>query len=78
MRATIIQEQEVQTVGKGRCEGIDKDWEGLRIQTRLFQKEPLTGGRGHRPTGVAPLEARRRRTAGVHTASGAAPSTDCQ
>jgi hypothetical protein len=78
MRATMLQEQDVHTVGNGVGEGIDKEWEGLRIPRRPCQQEPRPGGRGHRPIDVEPCEDMRHGTDGLHPARGEAPPPDRQ
>src|ERR687891_111992 len=48
VRATIVQEQEVEAIRKGRREGIDEELEAVGVQRGQFEKEPVAGRRLHR------------------------------
>src|ERR671918_426474 len=56
MRAAVIQEQDVETVGKRVSERVDKDLEGVGIEIGQRQTEAFAGGRGYGPIDVEPLE----------------------
>jgi hypothetical protein len=56
MCAAVIQEQDVEAVGKRVRERVDKDWEGLGIERGQLQNEAFAGGRGYSPIDVALLE----------------------
>jgi hypothetical protein len=53
MRATIVQEQEVEAVRKGRREGIDEDLEACGVQIGQCEKEPVAGRRLYRAIDTA-------------------------
>jgi hypothetical protein len=55
MRAAIVQQQEIQAVGEGRCEGVDEQLKALGIQIWQFQEEPFTGGGLHGAIDIEPL-----------------------
>jgi hypothetical protein len=52
----VIQQEAVQTVGKGLGTGIHKQLTGIRMQRRPFETEPLTRGRGHRAIDIEPCK----------------------
>jgi hypothetical protein len=47
--AAVIQEQDVEAVGKRVGERIDEDLEGVSIQIRQFQKEAFARSRATAP-----------------------------
>lgn len=47
MRATIVEEQEMEAVGKGVGEGIEAELEPLGVEIRQLEEEPLAGGGLH-------------------------------
>jgi hypothetical protein len=54
--AAVIQEQDVEAVGKRLGERVYKDLEGVGIERGQLQEEALAGGRGYSPIDVEPLE----------------------
>jgi hypothetical protein len=56
MCAAVIQEQDVEAVGKRVGERVDKDLEGVGIELGPREEEALAGGRGSSPIEVEPLE----------------------
>jgi hypothetical protein len=55
MRPAVIQEQEVQAVGKGLGKGLPQEMKGTGIQIRSCKKETLPRGRGHGPIDREPV-----------------------
>ncbi len=78
MRATIIQQQEIEAVRKGRREGLDEELEAFGVQTGQFEKEPVACRRLHRAIDVEPFEDMLHAPDGLHTARGEAPTADGQ
>ncbi len=56
MRATVVQEQDVETVSIRLCEGVDKDLEIIGIQVGQFQKEVFATCGCHGTIDVEPLK----------------------
>jgi hypothetical protein len=54
--AAVIQEQDVQAVGKGLREGVHEELEHLGVQIREFQEEALARGWGHGAIDIEPFE----------------------
>jgi hypothetical protein len=76
--AAVIQEQEVEAVGKGVGERLDADWEGVGIQIRELQEEALARGWGHGPIDVEPLEGVLDQSHGLDATGGESPPADRQ
>jgi hypothetical protein len=78
MRATVVQEQEVEAVRKGGREGIDEELEAGGIQVGQFEKEPVAGRRLHRAIDVEPFEDMLHAPDGLHAIGREAPPANGQ
>jgi hypothetical protein len=56
MCPTIVQQEDIQAVGKGLREGIDEELEHLGVQRGQLQKEPVSCGWFHGAGDLEPLE----------------------
>jgi hypothetical protein len=54
--ATVIQEQNVQTVGKGLGEGVYEQLKHVGIERGELQEEALTRGGGHGAVDIEPFK----------------------
>jgi hypothetical protein len=66
MRATVVQEQEIQAVREGLCKGIDEELKALGVQIRQFQEEASTRRGLHGAGDVEPLKDVLHRANGPH------------
>ena len=78
MGAAVIEEQDVEAVGKCVGERIDEELQGVGIQIRELQEEARPRRGRHGAIDVEPLEAVVDRANGLHPASGEAPPADRQ
>jgi hypothetical protein len=78
MGATIIPQQEMQTVRQGLREQVGENREMLRVQIRPFQEESVARGRLHRPIHIAPREDLWDGSHRLHAAGGEAPAANRQ
>jgi hypothetical protein len=78
MGPTVVQEQEIEAVGKGLCEGVNEELTQLRIQIRQFQEAPVAGHGRHGAVDVEPLEHVWHWAQGLDAPRGEAPSPDGQ
>ena len=78
MRATVVEEQEIQAVRERRREGVDEDLETLRVQIRQFQEEPLAGRGRHGAIDIKPLEDVLDRPHRLHASHCEAPTANRQ
>jgi hypothetical protein len=76
MGPTVVQEQEVEAVWEGLCEGLHEELEALDIQIRQFQEEPLTRRGFHGPIDGEPLKHVLHHADGLHAIGGEAPAAD--
>jgi hypothetical protein len=56
MCSTIVQQEDIQAVGKGLREGLDEELEHLGVQIGQLQKEPVSCGWFHGAIDIEPLE----------------------
>jgi hypothetical protein len=68
MGATVIQEQEIEAVGKGLRQGVDEELKGVGIQIRQLQEQPLARGRGDGAVDVEPFKGLLDRPHGLNPA----------
>jgi hypothetical protein len=78
MRATIVEEQEIQAGRESRREGVDEDLEAFRVQVGQFQEEPLAGGGLHGAIDIEPPKDVLDCANGLNAASREAPAADSQ
>jgi hypothetical protein len=76
--AAGVQEQEIQAVGEGLREGVDKELEILRVARGQFEKEPLTRRGRHGPIDIKPCKDVRHRSDGLYTEGGEASAAHRQ
>jgi hypothetical protein len=56
VRATVVQEQEIQAVREGLCKGIDAELQALGVQIRRFQEDASTRRGRHGAIAREPLK----------------------
>jgi hypothetical protein len=78
MRATIVEEQEIQAVRESCREGVDEDLEAFRVQIGPFKEEPLAGGGLHGAIDIEPRKDVLDCANGLNAMSGEAPAADRQ
>jgi hypothetical protein len=77
MLATVVQEEDVQTVGEGLGEGDGEELEALGVEIRQCE-EPLAGRRRYGPIELEPFKDVLHRADGLYTPGREAPSADRQ
>ena len=78
MGPTVVQEQEIQAIREGLCEGIDEELKHLGVQIGQLQEEPVTRGGLHRAIDIEPLEDMLDCPNRLHATRGEAPPADGQ
>lgn len=78
MRAAVVQEEDVQTVGEGLGESVDEELEALGIEIRKCEEEPLAGRRRYGPIDLEPFKDVLHRRDGLYPTGREAPSADRQ
>jgi hypothetical protein len=78
MRATIVEEQEIQAVRESCCEGVNEDLEAFPVQLGQFQEEPLAGGGFHGTIDREPLKDVLNCANGLDAIGREAPAADGQ
>ena len=78
MDATVVQEQEIQAVGEGLREGVDKELETLRVEIGQFEEEPLTRRGRHGPIDIKPFKDVLHRADGLYPEGGEAAAAHRQ
>jgi hypothetical protein len=76
MGPAVVQEQEVQAVREGVCEGMHEHLEALGLQRRQCQEGPLTGRGCHGTIDGEPLKHVRHHADGLRARGGEAPPAD--
>jgi hypothetical protein len=78
MRPAVVQEQEIQAVREGCCEGVDEELETVDVQIRQLQEEPVTCRGLHGPIDVEPFEDMLDCADGLHPIGGQSAAADGQ
>ena len=76
MRATVVQEQEIQAVREGLRKGVEEELKAISIQIRQLEEEALARGRLDRPIDVEPLKDVLPRADGLYPPGREAAATD--
>jgi hypothetical protein len=66
MRATVVQEQEIQAIREGLCKGVDEELKALGVQVRQLQEEASTRRGFHGSIDGEPLKDVLHRADGLH------------
>jgi hypothetical protein len=78
MRATVVQEQEIQAVGEGLREGVDEELKAVSVQIRQLEEEARARGRLDRAIDVEPLKDMLHRADGLYPPGGETAAADSQ
>jgi hypothetical protein len=78
MRATVVQEQEIQAVREGLRKGVDEELKAISVQIRQLEEEALARGRLDRAIDVEPLKDVRHRADGLYPPGRETAATDRQ